>query len=71
MRIQMKGVSLADFNEKYATLCTEFWYNSKSRRLNQRKRKTYNERVTTKKRRPIFNIDESESSSSDSSAEDI
>ena len=71
MRIRMKGVSLADFNEKYAALCTEFWYNSKSRRLNQRKRKTYSERVTTKKRRPIFNIDESESSSSDSSAEDI
>ena len=32
MRIRMRGVSIAEFSEKYAALCTEFWYNSKSRR---------------------------------------
>ena len=46
----MKGLSLEEFNQDYASKCADFWYNSKARRLNQCKRKEYTERKSSKKK---------------------
>ena len=61
MRIHMKELSLTGFKENYSSDCVNYWYNSRSRRLNQQKRKKYEDRKATKKRRPNFKISDLES----------
>ena len=39
IRIRMNGLSINEFKENYSNNCIEYWYNSKSRQLNQQKRK--------------------------------
>ena len=39
MRIRMKGLLISEFKENYSNGCVDYWYNSRSRLLNQQKRK--------------------------------
>ena len=61
MRIHMKELSLTGFKENYSSDCVNYWYNSRSHRLNQQKRKKYEDRKATKKQRPNFKISDLES----------
>ena len=47
--ILMKGLSITVFQENYSNDCVDYWYNSRSQRLNQQKRKNYEDRKATKK----------------------
>ena len=61
MRIRAKGLSITEFKENYSSDCVDYWYNSKSRRLNQRKKKKYEYRKATKKQQLNFKISDLES----------
>ena len=56
MRIRMKGLSITEFKENYSNDCINYWYSSRSRRLNQQKKKKYKDRKATKRHRPSFKI---------------
>ena len=61
MRICMKGLLITEFKENYLNDCDDYWYNSKSWRLSQQKRKKYEDRKGTKKQWPNFKISDLES----------
>ena len=71
MRITIKGLSLEEFNQDYASKCANVWYNSKARRLNQRKQKEHTEQKSNKRKREKFEVNEftSETSSCSSKKE--
>ena len=71
MRIRLSGLSLQDYNKSYGDHCVTFWYNSKYRRINQKKTKMYQQREVTKKQRAVFNIYDLSSSSSESVSSEI
>ena len=39
LRVKVEGPDFAEFREKYCDAAVNLWYNSKSHRLNKRKRK--------------------------------
>ena len=61
MIICMKGLSINKFKENCLYDCVDYWYNSKPGRINQKKRKKYEDRKVTKKQRPNFKIGDVES----------
>ena len=70
LRIKISDISINEFHETYMQRCANFWYNRKSRRSNQPKRKTYKKRVpNTATKRPRFNISDLSTSSESSSSE--
>ena len=44
LRIRINGISLQVFHDSYLKSCVVFWFNSKNRRVSQRKRKLYRKR---------------------------
>ena len=70
MRITIKGLSLEEFNQDYASKCTNVWYNSKARRLNQRKQKEHTEQKSNKRKREKFEVNEFTSETSSCSSEE-
>ena len=73
MRIKMNNLSVVDFNTKYSSQCTDYWYNIKEWSLGQTKRKKYAPRNSTKRKHSTFNVNDltSESDSLDTSDEEI
>ena len=67
LRIRISGISVLTFHNVYADKCVQYWYNSKNRRLQQKKRKGYKKRAKKPKRQK-FDISKLSSSSSDSSS---
>ena len=41
LRIRLTGPTLIDYHNNLVSVCVNFWYNSKDRRVNQKIRKTY------------------------------
>ena len=74
LRINITGLSLQSFYDEHLERCVNYWFNAKSHRLSQRKRKLYKKREDKKTKRPHFNISdissESESSTDSSASED-
>ena len=70
MRIRMKGFSLEEFNQDYASKCADFWYNSKACCLNKCKWKKYTEPKSSKRKSVQFNVNELTSESSSCSSEE-
>ena len=74
LRIKLRGISITQFNEQYSDKVVSFWYNQKDRRINQKTRKQYEKRTTSKRSREIFDVDmftaDVTDSSSSSSSED-
>ena len=56
MSIHMKGLSITEFKQNYLYDSIKYWYNSKSRCLNQQKRKKCKDKKVTKKQQPNFKI---------------
>ena len=75
LRIRISGISLETFHNDYLHNCVGHWFNAKSRRLTQSKRKLYKKRENKKAKRPHFEISilssESDSSDSDESEDEI
>ena len=67
MRIKLRGTSITEFSEKFLDKVVIHWYNEKERRIHQKERKQYKQRVSAKKAREQFDIDKftSEIESSD------
>ena len=67
LRVRMSDFTVVKFNSLHVNECVDFWYNTKDRRLNQKKRKCYQKRKCDGNKRIRFDIsDISTSSSSDS-----
>ena len=47
----MKGLGLEEFNQDYASVCADFWCNSKACHLNQCKQKEYAKLKSNKRKR--------------------
>ena len=74
LRINIRGLSLQSFHDEHLEKFINYWFNTKSCRLSQRKRKLYKKRKRKKTKRPHFNISDisskSESSTDSSASED-
>ena len=67
LRVRMSDFTVVKFNSLHVNECVDFCYNTKDRRLNQKKRKCYQKRKCDGNKRTRFDIsDISTSSSSDS-----
>ena len=51
LHIRLNGISLGKFHEEFCSKCVDYWYCSKNRRINQRKRKLYQQRESGKKKK--------------------
>ena len=56
LRSHISGITLQDSHKTFVKKCVQYWYNSKNRRLNQRKRKDYQKRQSKKAKRHRFRI---------------
>ena len=74
LRIKLRQTPLATFNDEYADKIVSYWYNQKSRRMNQGKRKEYKKRKSSKQSRETFDINtftqDIDDSSTDSDSDD-
>ena len=68
LRIKLRQISARDFHKEFANKIALRWYNSKSRRIHQKDRKSYKKRKSSVKTRNELNVEEFtiDNSSSDS-----
>ena len=72
LRVKLKKLSQSVFHDEYGDNVVCHWYGKKGhRRINQRKRKKYNNRVTSKKSREQFVVDDFVDEISSSSDDEI
>ena len=56
LSIRMKNLPLTEFTKTHMNACADFWYRTKNRRINQRKRKGCKKCDSCKKKRIPFNV---------------
>ena len=73
LRVKLRQLSKSEFHEDFADKVVSHWYNRKSRRIHQSKRKSYKKRKVSAKSREEFDVIQFtiDDSSSDDSAHDL
>ena len=56
LRIKLRQLSSREFHDDFAEKALSYWYNDKSRRIHQSKRKQYKKRKVTVQSRAAFNV---------------
>ena len=54
LRIKLRNIPITEFNQKYSDNIVNYWYNQKERRINQKKRKQYEERNGSQMKKQCF-----------------